>query len=558
VRDEGGLAGGLDLARLHAVVVGVEHEGAARCSRRLDGLEQHHARVRHAGGVDGRERDGVGVVDLLRLGLGEPGSRDGEGILAREYPAPFAHRRLLPASRAEPSARRGEGNAGREGVANGDGVEIGPTALAIAEWRAAGLALPDLPAMRRWRLDRLVAQVVAAEVGGLLMFDPLNIRYATDSTNMQLWNAHNPFRACLVLPDGHMVLWDYKNAPFLAAHNPLVAEVRSGASFFYSVTGDRTAEAAAAFAPEIAELMRAHAPGLGRLAVDKIMLAGLRALEAAGLAVEEGEPLTERARAIKSPDEVAAMRCALHACETAMAAMHAAARPGLSEDEVWAVLHAENIRRGGEWIETRLLASGPRTNPWFQECGPRVPRPDEVLAFDTDMIGPYGACADISRTWWIGDGPIPAEVAGDTGMAGLMAGKRGLIMGVANDKSIAWGIAQACRRAGCRRSPSPTRAKRSASGSSRSPPPSAPTSCCPATSTDEASLDAVFAEVAERWGKLDFLVHAIGFSDKNELRGRYVDTPRRELRPDHARLGLFLHRRRPARREADGRRRPRC
>jgi Xaa-Pro dipeptidase len=298
-----------------------------------------------------------------------------------------------------------------------DRVEIGPTALAIAEWRAAGLALPDLPAMRRWRLDRLVAQVVAAEVGGLLMFDPLNIRYATDSTNMQLWNAHNPFRACLVLPDGHMVLWDYKNAPFLAAHNPLVAEVRSGASFFYSVTGDRTAEAAAAFAPEIAELMRAHAPGLGRLAVDKIMLAGLRALEAAGLVVEEGEPLTERARAIKSPDEVAAMRCALHACETAMAAMHAAARPGLSEDEVWAVLHAENIRRGGEWIETRLLASGPRTNPWFQECGPRRLRPDEVLAFDTDMIGPYGACADISRTWWIGDGPIPAEVAADHALA---------------------------------------------------------------------------------------------------------------------------------------------
>jgi Xaa-Pro dipeptidase len=46
----------------------------------------------------------------------------------------------------------------------------------------------------------------------------------------------------------------------------------------------------------------------------------------------------------------------------------------VSEDDVWAVLHAENIRRGGEWIETRLLASGPRTNPWFQECGPRTCR----------------------------------------------------------------------------------------------------------------------------------------------------------------------------------------
>ena len=49
-----------------------------------------------------------------------------------------------------------------------------------------------------------------------------------------------------------------------------------------------------------------------------------------------------------------------------------------------------NIRRGGEWIETRLLTSGPRTNPWFQECGPRIVQPNEILAFDTDLIGPYG------------------------------------------------------------------------------------------------------------------------------------------------------------------------
>jgi Xaa-Pro dipeptidase len=77
----------------------------------------------------------------------------------------------------------------------------------------------------------------------------------------------------------------------------------------------------------------------------------------------------------------------------------------MSEDNVWAVLHAENIRRGGEWIETRLLASGPRTNPWFQECGPRIIRNNEIVAFDTDLIGAYGICIDISRTWWVGDRP---------------------------------------------------------------------------------------------------------------------------------------------------------
>jgi len=75
----------------------------------------------------------------------------------------------------------------------------------------------------------------------------------------------------------------------------------------------------------------------------------------------------------------------------------------MSEDDIWAVLHAENIRRGGEWIETRLLASGSRTNPWFQECGPRIVQENEIVAFDTDLIGSYGICVDISRTWWIGD-----------------------------------------------------------------------------------------------------------------------------------------------------------
>ena len=50
-----------------------------------------------------------------------------------------------------------------------------------------------------------------------------------------------------------------------------------------------------------------------------------------------------------------------------------------------------------------MLASGPRTNPWFQECGPRIIRNNEIVAFDTDLIGAYGFCIDISRTWWIGD-----------------------------------------------------------------------------------------------------------------------------------------------------------
>jgi Xaa-Pro aminopeptidase len=303
------------------------------------------------------------------------------------------------------------GEALADGTPNdNDRVEIGPTQLAFAEWAAAGLTPPDLATMRAFRHKRLVDQLVARDIGALLMFDPLNIRYATDTTNMQLWNSHNPFRACMVCAEGHMVMWEYKNAPFLVSFNPLVKELRTGASFFYCVSGDRGAEDAASFANQVDEVLRAHAGSNRRVAVDKIMIHGLRALERAGIVVEEGELLTERARAIKGPDDILAMRCAHHACESAIAEMERFSRAevpngNVSEDDIWSVLHAENIRRGGEWIETRLLASGPRTNPWFQECGPRLVQTNEIVAFDTDLIGAYGMCIDISRTWWIGDRP---------------------------------------------------------------------------------------------------------------------------------------------------------
>ena len=291
-----------------------------------------------------------------------------------------------------------------------DRVEIGPTRLAFEEWAEAGLEPPDLEAMRRHRWERLTRHVVERGWAGILLFDPLNIRYACDHSNMQLWNTHNPFRAVLLLASGHMVLWDYRNSPFLADHLPLIREVRSGAGFYYFGAGDRTRACAEVFAGEVVELLAEHAGAERRLGVDKIMVHGLRALEARGVEVLEGEEATERARAVKGPDEIRAIRCAMHAGEACVAAMREACGRGLSEDELWSVLHAESIRRGGEWIETRLLASGPRTNPWFQECGPRVIRPDEVVAFDTDLVGCYGMCVDISRTWWVGPGAPRSEM----------------------------------------------------------------------------------------------------------------------------------------------------
>jgi enoyl-[acyl-carrier protein] reductase I len=119
-----------------------------------------------------------------------------------------------------------------------------------------------------------------------------------------------------------------------------------------------------------------------------------------------------------------------------------------------------------------------------------------------------------------GDGVNPA--------VGLMTGKRGLIMGLANSRSIAWGISKACAAQGAelaftyqgdalKKRVEPLAAE---VGS---------TIVLPCDVSDYASMDAVFAELKSKWGQLDFLVHAIAFSDKAELDGRYVDTTERNF-----------------------------
>jgi len=111
----------------------------------------------------------------------------------------------------------------------------------------------------------------------------------------------------------------------------------------------------------------------------------------------------------------------------------------------------------------------------------------------------------------------------------LMAGKRGLIMGVANDKSIAWGIAKCLADAGAEIAFS----YQGDALKKRVEPLAAQVGSdlvLPCDVTDEASIDSLFDVLKDKWGSIDFIVHAIGFSDKKELRGRYVDTSRANFR----------------------------
>jgi Xaa-Pro aminopeptidase len=269
---------------------------------------------------------------------------------------------------------------------------------------------PDvLDRARRYRKQRLVDQVVAHDCAAILLYDPISIRYALDVSNMQIWAMHNQFHYALIAADGYAVDFQFHGCEHLVRSLPTVQEVRSGRSCFFLSAGDRLEERVERWADEIAALVRERSGNNRRIAVDKLDPPGVDALRAQGLTIVEGQELTETARAIKSEDEIKLMSWTVRVCEAGMARMWEASLPGRTEQEIWAELHYENIRSGGEWLETRLLSCGPRTNPWFQECSDYVCNEGELLSFDTDLIGPYGYCADLSRSWPIGRGRLSNE-----------------------------------------------------------------------------------------------------------------------------------------------------
>ena len=146
-----------------------------------------------------------------------------------------------------------------------------------------------------------------------------------------------------------------------------------------------------------------------RVGFDHLDPLGTDLMRARGIEVLDSQAPLEQARTVKSADEIACMKASIAVCEAGMARMYEALRPGVTENRLWAILHEVNIANGGEWIETRLLSSGGRTNPRMQECGEKIIRPGELLAFGTDLAGAFGYCTDISRIWFCGPGRPTAE-----------------------------------------------------------------------------------------------------------------------------------------------------
>ena len=255
----------------------------------------------------------------------------------------------------------------------------------------------DIMRLAMGRLDRLQAQIRGAGLGGCLLFDPINIRYATETSNMQVWILHNKARYVFVPPEGGCVLFDYPNCEEFSESLPTISEIRPTHGIFYLVGGSGLVANMEVFARDLRALLDQFG-GSRRLGVDVTSPMICSSLLAHGVEVVEGQGVCEQARVVKTPEEIAAIRLAVAGCEAAMVEMESQLQPGITENALWAHLHYGNIVRGGEWIETRLLSSGARTFPWMQEASHKPIAAGELVTYDTDMVGVFGYSADISRS----------------------------------------------------------------------------------------------------------------------------------------------------------------
>lgn len=261
--------------------------------------------------------------------------------------------------------------------------------------------------LRGERLSRLRAMMRGQELAAVVLLEPYNQRYATGSRNMFGYFLRNSTRYIYVPVEGPVILFEYPGSAHVSTCLETIDHARTSKVVWSSVNG-RDSSSAAPFAREIADLVREHGGGR-KVGLDRCFHLLALALEAEGLSVEDCNQHILYARRIKTRDEIACLALSMAASEAAVADVESAIRPGRTENDLFAIMYGSVIAGGGELIETRLLSSGPRTNPWFNEASSRAIRPGDLVALDTDTIGCNGYYSDFSRTFFCGPGRPSAE-----------------------------------------------------------------------------------------------------------------------------------------------------
>ncbi|WP_262590434.1 M24 family metallopeptidase [Candidatus Pelagibacter communis] len=260
----------------------------------------------------------------------------------------------------------------------------------------------DFDKLRSYRLDRVKKELEKNNLEACILFDPVNVRYALDSVNMSVYNMHNLTRYCFIPVNGPTILYEYFNCEKLSEHLNLIDELRPVITWDYFSNGDQSEQQLKKWVNEVKDLSNSYFKSK-KIAIDVLNGPAVSALNKENIQVVDAKLILEQARVIKSNDEIKCMRSAIDVAEMGIVKMKEQLKPGMTENELWSILHQTNIENYGEWIECRLLASGERTNPWMQECSNKIIQDKEIVSFDTDMVGPYGYCADISRAFVVGN-----------------------------------------------------------------------------------------------------------------------------------------------------------
>jgi Xaa-Pro aminopeptidase len=262
----------------------------------------------------------------------------------------------------------------------------------------------DLKAVRLYRLGRVRAEMEKRNINALIISDPVNIRYTCGARNMQIFCARNtPSRYLLVTPHKN-ILYEFTGCEHLGQGFETIDEVRPSMTASFVAAGpdikQREVQWAREMSATIVELVGTGA----RVGLERMNAGTAIAMSTMGLDICDAQESLEMARSIKSGEELKCVVASLRMTERAVGRLRTAIQPGMTENELWSVLHQSVIAENGDYCETRLLSSGARTNPWFQETASKVIGENELIALDTDVVGCHGYYSDFSRTFHSGPG----------------------------------------------------------------------------------------------------------------------------------------------------------
>ena len=269
----------------------------------------------------------------------------------------------------------------------------------VQTFRVPNLSEIDFSALRAGRLARLQQMMHRHQIPICLFYNPGNIRYATGTEVMGVWTATTLARYALVPADGAPIMFEYMNS--IHVSEKFVDDVRPAPNWQYKATEGLAA--ANRWAEEIKSAMTELGCAGEPLAVDKLDGYGFMALQNAGITVTDPSPATVDSREVKTPEEVQLMIVNGGAGDAMLSAFEGAIRPGIREYELMGVINKALFDHHGEFMFTRLIASGTNTNPWMSEAHDKVIQPGDLVGIDTDSNAYEGYVVDISRTFLCGD-----------------------------------------------------------------------------------------------------------------------------------------------------------